>query len=132
MDNTIMSKPTILNSIDRLIEADFISVRREGRKNVYKFNSYNNFEPFSYEFLDKQDLNANEKAYILATQQHMFKDEVSYGTVSYTETELSEKINMSQPVINRCNNSLKQKGYLLLLGARDSETGIVINDKIFH
>ena len=39
---------------------------------------------------------------------------------------------MSQPVINRCNNSLKQKGYLTLLGARDSETGIVINEKIFH
>lgn len=129
---TSMSKPTIMNCITNLINADYMTVRREGRKSVYKFNSYKNFEPFSYEFLDKPDLTANEKAYILATQQYMFKDEQTIGKVSYTELELSEKINMSQPVINRCNNSLKDKGYLTLLTTRNTEAGLLINEKIFH
>lgn len=129
---TSMSKPTIMNSITNLVQAKYITIRREGRKSVYKFNSYKNFEPFSYEFLDKKDLTANEKAYILATQQHMFKDEVNIGKVSYSELELSDKINMSQPVINRCNNSLKDKGYLTILQTRNSEAGILINEKVFH
>lgn len=126
-----LSKPTIMQSIKNLISAHYISVRKEGKRSIYKFNSYKNFEPFSYEFLDKKDLNANEKAYILATQQHMFKDEENIGKVSYTELELANKINMSQPVINRCNNSLKDKGYLTLLSTRNSE-GIMINEKIFQ
>ena len=36
---TSLSKPTIAISINNLVEAGFISVRREGRKNVYKFNN---------------------------------------------------------------------------------------------
>ncbi len=129
---TGMSKPSVINSINNLKDEGFISVRREGRKSVYKFNSYKNFEPFSYEFLDKDDLTSNEKAYILASQQYMFKDEANIGKISFTETELSEKINMSQSVINRCNNSLKEKGYITLINTKNTENGIRINEKIFH
>lgn len=134
VDLSGISKPTVRKSIDKLKELGYISVRREGRKNVYKFNPYKNFEPFSYSFLEKKDLSPNEKAYLIATQQYMFKDVDGEGKLTFSDTQLSDKINLSYNSITKYNKSLKEKGYLDIIrtGVKDKETGIFINEKIFH
>ena len=90
-----ISKPTVRKTIDKLSKLNYITVTKSGRKNIYKFSPYKNFEPFSYEFLDKKDISADEKALIIAEQQFMFKDIDGLGKISYTDLELSDKINMS-------------------------------------
>ena len=129
-----VTKPTLKKSIDKLEELKYISIRKEGRKNVYKFNPYKNFEPFSYAFLDKEDLSPGEKSVIIVTQQFMFKDEEGFGKISYPDHQLADKINMSYNTLVKYNKSLEEKGYLTIVKtkAKDSETGIMINEKIFH
>ena len=129
-----ISIPTIRKTIEKLKVLEYVSVRKEGRKNVYKFNPYRNFEPFSYAFLEKNDLNTNEKAYIIASQQHMFKNIEGYGKISYTDAELADKLNISYKSITRYNKSLMDKGYLDIVktNAKDEETGLKINEKLFH
>lgn len=124
---------TIRNSIKLLQANNYISIRKEGRKNIYRFNPYKNFEPFSYDFLEF-DLDPNEKAYILASQQFMIKDQDGIGKTTYSNETLSEKLNISSRTITRLDNSLVEKGYLNIVKtkAKDPETGLFINEKFFH
>ena len=126
--------PTVRKSINILKENGYITVTKKGRSNLYKFNKYRNFEPFSYEFLNRTDLEANEKAYIMTTQQHMFKDVEGYGKVTYNNETLGEMINLSGKTIQRLDKSLMEKGYLNIVktSAVDGSTGLKINEKIFH
>ena len=126
--------PTVRKSIAILKEKGYISVSKKGRSNVYKFNKYKNFEPFSYEFLNRKDLESNEKSYIIATQQHMFKDIEGIGKVSYGNEDLSKILNISPKTIQRLDKALIEKGYLNIVktNAIDSITGLKINEKIFH
>lgn len=128
------SIPTIRKSIKKL-QGTYFEVVRKGRSQYYIFDKkYQNFEPFSYDFLDKEDLTFTEKAYIIASQQYMFKDNKGYGKVSLTNSELSEKINMPESTISKCNRSLTSKDYLSIIRCKnvDEETGIQIQEKIFH
>ena len=125
------SIPTIRKCIKRLEEGKYIEVTKKGRSQIYKFLKYNNFEPFSYEFLDKEDLSFTEKAYQLASQQYQFKEN-GMGKISMSNKELAEKINMSESTISRCNKSLEAKGYLDIIKAKKHESGITINEKFFH
>jgi len=130
-----LSLPTIQKSIVQLKTHGYISIRKEGRKNVYRFNAYKNFEPFSYDFLDNENLSSGEKAYIMINQQYMFKDEEGLGKISYSNTELGEKINMSHDTIERYDKSLERKGYMTLVKTNKKsieEGGIIVNEKFFH
>ena len=113
---------------------DYFKIEKRGRQNYYIFSDYQKFEPFSYDFLDKEDLTFTEKAYIIASQQYMFKDEKGIGKISYTNSELSEKINMPESTISKCNRSLTTKEYLSIIRCEkhDPETGLAIQEKIFH
>ena len=102
---------TIKKCVDHLIEQGYLSTYKRGRSIVYKFNNKKFFEPYSFDFLDKKDLTFTEKAYIVATQQYMIKDN-DEGKISYTNKELSELIQMPQSTISRVNHSLQDKGYL--------------------
>lgn len=106
------SIPTIRDSIQKLVDTNYITVTRDGRKNIYTFNMYKNFEPFSYEFLDNNTLSFNEKSYIVATQQYMFKEEEGIGKIGYSNRKLADLISMSESSIKRCNASLKDKELL--------------------
>jgi len=134
MELSSSSKPTVLKSIKTLKELGYIEVTKDGRKNVYHFNPYKNFEPFSLEFLEMKNLTANEKAYIVATQQYMFKDLEGFGKLTYTDTKLAEIINLSYNTVVKHNKSLAEKGYLDIIrtGVKDKDTGLMINEKIFH
>lgn len=118
-EDTGAAAKTIKKCVDNLINEGYLETRKEGKKIIYKFNNKKQFEPFSYDFLDKPELTFTEKSYIVATQQFMYKDkETLEGKVSYPNSELSKLIKMSPATITRCNHSLEKKGYLQ--GASDS------------
>lgn len=102
---------TIKKCINNLVKENYLQTRREGRKLIYTFNDKKQFEPFSYEFLDKPELTFTEKSYIVASQQYMFKNEKE-GVIEYTNKELSSLIKMPETTISKCNHSLEKKGFL--------------------
>lgn len=128
------SKPTVMKAIENLKRLKYIEVTKEGRKNVYHFNPYKDFEPFSPAFLEKEDVPANLKAYVIATQQYMFKDIDGYGKVTFTDQQLANTINLSYNTITKYNKALVDMGYLDIVktNTRDKVTGLQINEKIFH
>lgn len=132
---TYMNKDTYeaFPSMETLANGD-ISVRKEGRKNVYKFNpSSKNFEMFTYKFMRDVDLTSQQRIYIILTQQYMYKDEEGYGKLTYSNQELSEEIGLSASTIYRRNKELEDKGILQVIDTdkKDPETGVAIQLKLF-
>lgn len=129
-----VSKPTVIKSISRLKEKNYLKVGKKGRSNLYSFVACKNFEPFSDEFLKNKEISSNEKAYLIASQQVMFKDLEGYGKISYSDSELSEIINLDKRSIAKYNKSLEEKGFLSIVPTKnkDEVTGIKIDEKIFY
>ena len=129
-----VSKPTVLNAIKNLERHGYLKVTRNGRSNLYTFSKHKNFEPFSYDFLDIEEITPEEKSLIIAAQQYMFKDLEGYGKTTYSDLELSEKINMSYKSVVKYSKSLEEKGFLTTIktSARDPITGLKVNEKLFH
>ena len=126
---------TVRASIQNLVNAEYIEVQPKGRGKLYRFLKWDKFEPFSYDFLDNKKLTFKEKAYILATQQYMFKkEETQDGVVTYNNIELSKRLNISPSTISRLDISLKGKQILNIntLTQKDPETGLPIKEKVFH
>lgn len=125
---------TVRKSIKVLEENNYITISKQGKKNIYHFNETKSFEPFSYEFLDNPNLTFLEKSYIVATQQFMNKDVKGYGVTSYTNKELSEMINMPESTVSKTNRTLEQKNYLTTLKNKklDSEYKCTTSTKIFN
>lgn len=128
------SVPTVRESIKRLVNKKYLSIRKDGRKNVYVFNKCVKYEPFSPEFIDNTEISPLAKSYIVASQQYMFKDAVGYGKISYTNAELAQKINMPESSISKCNRELERKGFLEVLknAKRDMETGLADTTKVIY
>lgn len=126
---------SVRECIKRLVAAGYITVEKvNSRKCRYHFTKYEKFEPFSPEFLERTDLSFTEKAYIVASQQYMFKELNGIGKISYTDEELSEQINMPVTTIKKCDLSLKEKNYLSILknGLQDPITGCNQTTKVFQ
>ena len=124
----------VIESI-RKLNGRWFTVYKKGKKNVYSFNrKYTEFEPFSYGFLEKKDITNLAKAYILVIQQFMFKDLKHFGKVSFTNSELSELINMSAWEIRKCDRELLEKGYLnkIKTKLKDFDTGLPRYEKVFN
>lgn len=124
---------TVRKCLANLKEAKYIDIRKEGRKNIYVFSEYKNFEPFSYAFLDKEDLSFTEKAYLVASQQYMYKDNEE-GKISIPNTQLAKLINMPESTIRKCDKSLQDKEYVQVIktGKKDPITGLAITEKFYH
>ena len=123
---------TIRGCIQNLVKAGKIEIKKEGRKNIYKFlNFKDGFEPFSYEFLDKKDLTFLEKAQLVASQQFMFKHE-GEGVISYSNRQLADIINMPESTVRKNLTSLINKGYVEIKEVKDEFTGLVTKQKIYH
>lgn len=127
------SIPPIRKSIQVLKDNGYINVRKDGRKNIYSFNGYKNFEPFSYEFLDYEELSPNEKAYLISSQQYMYKDTEGFGKMSFSNEELATLLNISSKTISRLDKGLENKGFLTIVktNTKNPETGIMVNEKFF-
>jgi len=132
-EKSSLSIPTIRISIDALEAENWISVKKVGRAQRYYFTPYKNFEICSVSFLNKKDISVKEKAYLMASQQFMYKDVKGYGKISYFNEDLAERINLSETKIAKYDQSLIDKGYLSLVrsGAKDLESGIYLNQKFF-
>lgn len=133
-DKLGLSSPTVSKSLKALAKEDYIEIiQRKGKSNVYRFNPYKNFEGFSPEFLDNSSLSANEKAYLIAMQQYMRTEDGEVGKISFSNKDISEKINLSENTIRKLDNSLKAKNYLTIVDnkLRDIETGCSTKTKIF-
>lgn len=129
-----VSKTTVNKAIKNLVANGDISVRKEGRKNVYKFNpSSKNFEMFTYKFMRDVDLTSQQRIYIILTQQYMYKDEEGFGKLTYSNQELSDEIGLSASTIYRRNKELEDKGILQVIDTnkKDPETGVPIQLKLF-
>ena len=104
---------TIRKCVANLVREKYLDTKRDGKRIIYIFNNKKQFEPYSYDFLDRKDLSFTEKAYIIATQQFMYKNEdTETGDISYTNKELSELIKIPESSISRTNHSLENKGLL--------------------
>lgn len=115
-----ISKPTVNKAIKHLVANGDITVRKEGRRNIYKFNPLSkNFEMFTYKFMSSQ-----QRIYIILTQQHMYKDEEGYA-----DSELAEQIGLSAATIHRRNKELENKG--VDTGKKDEISGCPIQLKLF-
>jgi Mn-dependent DtxR family transcriptional regulator len=126
---------TVRASIQNLVNAEYIEVTPKGRGKLYRFLKWDKFEPFSYDFLDNKNLTFKEKAYILATQQYMFKkEETQDGVVTYNNIELSKRLNISPSTVSRLDSALQAKQVLNIntLALKDPETGLPIKEKVFH
>ena len=113
-DDSGASINTVRKSISLLEKEGYIEIDKTKKNNVYYCKKYNNFEPFSYEFLDRKDLTFTDKAFFIASQQYMYKDN-NDGKISMSLNELSDLINMPESTISRCNKNLQDKGYLTVL-----------------
>lgn len=128
------SIPTVRESIKRLIEAKYISVEKVGRKNYYSFSEYKKFEPISPDFIKREDLSFTTKAYLVATQQYMYKDIENIGKLSFSNVALSQQINMPESTIRKCNSELISKDYLTIVKNenKELETGFNNETKLFN
>lgn len=124
---------TVRKSIDTLEKTGYLIITKQGIKHYYSFPKDKTFEPFSFDFLDKEDLTFSEKAYLIASQQFMFKEK-GEGKITYSNKELAEKINMSEKTISRINQSLVKKDYLTIEKSNklNPRSGIKINEKFYH
>lgn len=125
---------TVRKSIDRLVEKKYITTKKKGKSIYYEFNPYKEFEPFSYEFLDKNELSFTTKAYLVASQQYMFKNIEGFGEISYSNRDLSKLINMPESTIRKCNIELESLKYLSIVDNNkiDKMTGCRNQTKVFE
>ena len=132
-DDSGASINTVRKSISILEREGYIEVDKSKKNNIYHCKKYDNFEPFSYEFLDKKDMSFTDKAYYIASQQYMIKEN-NEGKTTYTNAELAKLINMPESTVSKCNRNLQDKGYLTILDTkmRDLETGLIKKEKVFH
>lgn len=128
------SIPTIQNSLKELEKNGYIEIKTKGRGKEYIFNEYRKFEPFSPEFINKDDVSFTTKSYLVAAQQYMYKDVEGYGKLSLPNVELAKHINMPESTIRKCNNELIRKNYLSVIEneLRDFETGCKTDTKLYH
>lgn len=109
-----LSINTIKKYTDELERAGYLKVEKEKRKRTYIFfDKKEKFERFDREFLYNRDLSFTEKAYLVASQQYMFKED-GIGKIEYSQKEISEKINMPYPTVVKQNNSLIKKEFASL------------------
>lgn len=69
---------------------------------------------FTPEFLDHPDTTPNEKAYLIGLQSQCFKND-QYAMTTYSNKEIAENLNMSEPSVIKYNSSLKSKEIMLEL-----------------
>lgn len=123
---------TVASSISRLVESEFISVRKVSRANVYTFKPYDNFECFSHEFI-YMDMKFQVKAYLVAMQQYMIKKH-GVGTSTFSIEEISDKLHTPIRSINRYERELMDDGFMTKLQTRfiDPETGCIKKERIYE
>lgn len=120
---------TVSNSIKKLQAAGEIRIleKKQGRNNIYeilKTGKY--FERFTYEFMDSELMTQEEKGVLLSMQQYTNKDDGNYAVTTYSNEELSKKMNINVRALSKVFRSLEDKGILITnrTSAFDKITGL--------
>ena len=113
-DLSELSIKTVDKCIKKLIDKEYITREKKGKKYFYTFlETDEQFEKFSDAFLLNRKLSAREKAYIISITRFMFKNsDEGTGDISYTNREIAEKINVSERMVIELNKSLVEKEIL--------------------
>lgn len=124
---------TVSKCINNLIHEGYISRVQLHRGFKYTFSSTKNFEPFTYDFLERTDYSFREKAYLAGMQQYMYIDSTNHGTTTYTNLELGKKLKLSHDTISKIDKELQMKNALTIIdtNAKDIVTGCSKREKIF-
>lgn len=103
---------TVAKSIKRLVKFGYITILNEkhnGKNNIYQFNKIDkDFERFTNEFLDNENMTPNEKAYLIGLQSQCYKYG-DYAMTTYSNYKIAEALNTSENYVRRYNTSLKTK-----------------------
>lgn len=136
------SKKTVLDTIEKIQQKGYFTIKKIGKCNHYFFNNEKHFEPFSYDFLDNPKLNKSEKLQILCTQQYMIKTQITdengeehgFGAISMSDRQLAFCTGLDRNTIARNNKSLISKGFAsqASLQIKDSETGLMNKQTIYR
>ena len=131
-----ISKPTLIRSVERLEAAGYIEVRKDKKVNHYKFSEINKFEIYSFDFLDDKSLSVNDKAYIVCMQPHMFKNpDTSKGKITYSELDIANMLNIDLRTLRKYESHLTEGDSpimtLVPTKKKDPITGLAINERIF-
>lgn len=109
--NTGLSANTIKKYTEELENAEYLIVKKETRKRIYIFqDKKEKFEQFDKNFLYNKELTYIEKAYLVANQRFMFKEQ-GEGKIGYSQKEIAENINMPYSTVVKQNRSLIKKDF---------------------
>jgi len=135
-EKTGFNRNHILDLTQSLEAKGFITItKRKGTSNLYKFNPWVKFEPFSTEFLNDSKTSKDEKKFIICTQEHMIiNPETHCGKIAYSDNQLAKITGLNRKFIKKANTSLKEKDFMqeAFLKTRDSETGLSKLEKIYY
>ena len=135
MKDSGLTKKTLLESIDRLENAGYITVIRSvGKSNKYQFSEYKRFEVYSYDFLRQENLTHKERAYLITMQQFMYKNPYTgLGCVSMSTKEVCDRTGLNYRTIKKYETSLSEKCIFSTLPSkkRDSETGLMLDVRTY-
>lgn len=129
-EKTQISKPTISKKIRDLEVLGCLSIRKEGKKNVYTLKkpprSLRDKEEFTMQFLDDKTLSPIEKAGILMLQNKMEKnDQTGNGVIrSLTMSSVASLMGIRKTTAITMFDSMKQKG---VVSTKDSDYTFNLN-----
>ena len=131
-----ISKPTVMKSVDRLQAAGYISINKVKKVNHYTFSEVNKFEIYSFDFLEDPNLSTSDKAYIICMQPHMFKhSNLGVGKVTYSELDIADRLGIDLRTLRKYENHLQQGDHpimtLVPTKKKDPVTGLAIQERIF-
>lgn len=122
-----VSRNKIMRSIVKLCDCGVIKklTQKIGRSNKYEFVKFlEGFEMFTNEFLDDmKTLSTDEKAIVVALQEHTYKDsETGDAFTTHSLESLARAINISTPTLRKTFNSLEAKGIMQSTLSRKIDT----------
>lgn len=125
-EDTKCTLKTIRKSIANLVNEKEITVTKNGRKYIFKFNPFTRaFEMFTPEFLN-QNLEPELIGYLMGLQSMSFKREDGFAIMKKSQQEIAQTLNISTRTVRLYNTKLKEKQILLTC---DDVADIDINNK---
>jgi len=131
-----ISKPTIMQCVQHLSNANYIFINKIGKTNHYTFSEEKKFEIYSFDFLDDTTKSLSDKAYLIRMQPYLFKDQnLGIGKVTYSDIEIAEKLHIDLRTLHKYENRLQQgeQPIMTLVPTKklDPDTGLPIQERVF-
>lgn len=97
-----ISKDKLQESIRHLKESGWIKTEPYGRGVNYIFlKNMDHYERFSNQFLENKDMSLTKKSILVALQDYMWRNTGEVGIITYSDLELSKKLNIPYSTLKR-------------------------------